>query len=95
MNNYTNEKTCCSGEEQKRETAKNLLEDMENLLREMENHVAMISDAIYRGSNRVEKGPATTNEPCATPPMIVTMRAQRDTAECLLKEIIKIREALW
>lgn len=89
-----NEKTC-SGEEQKRETAKELLDHMGIILREMENHVAMISDAVYRGVKPVEKGPALTNEPCATPPMVVMMREQRDTAERLLKEIIKIREALW
>ena len=94
MNDFTNEKTC-SGEEQKRETVKELLEDTDKYLREMKNHIDMISDAVYRGANRVEKGPATTNEPRATPPMVVIMREQRDTAECLLKEIIKIREALW
>lgn len=87
------EKTC-SGEEQKRETAKELLENMREILREMGNQVAMISDAVYRGDEKcVEKELA--NEPGATPPMVVMMREQRDTAEYLLKEIIKIREALW
>lgn len=94
MSDIANAKPCLV-EEPKRETAKNLLEDTDKYLREMKNHIDMISDAVYRGANHVEKGPDTTNEPCATPPMIVTMRAQRDTAECLLKEIIKIREALW
>ena len=94
MNDYANTITCLA-EEQRRETAKELLENIGCILREMENHVAMISDAVYRGENHVEKGPALTNEPCATPPMVVMMRGQRDTAEYLLKEIIKIREALW
>lgn len=89
-----NEKTC-SGEEQKKETAKELLDDTRCILREMENHVAMISDAVYRGERPVETGPALTNEPCATPPMVVMMREQRGTADRLLKEIVKIREALW
>ena len=95
MNDFImNEKTG-SSEERKRETAKELLENMGCILREMDNQVSMISDAVYRGEN-VEKNPALTNEPCATtPPMVVVMRAQRDTAEQLLKEIIKIREALW
>lgn len=96
MNDFVNVKTC-SVEEPKRETVKELLENMWSILKEMENQVAMISDAVYRGDEkRVEKGQAvTTNEPCATPPMIVMMSMQRDTAEYLLKEIVKIREALW
>ena len=94
MNNFANEKTC-SGEEQRRETAKELLENMWSILGEMDIQVAMISDAVYRGGKNVEKGPALTNEPCATPPMVVMMREQRDAAERLLKEIVKIREALW
>lgn len=80
-------------EEQKRETAKELLDNMDGILREMEAQVAMISDAVYKGGKSVEKEP--NNEPCATPPMIIIMQRQRDTAERLLKEIIKIREALW
>lgn len=87
-----NEKTC-SGEEQKMETVKELLENMGCILGEMGNQVAMISDAVYRGENHEKKELA--NAPCATPPMVVMMRAQRDAAERLLKEIIKIREALW
>lgn len=94
MNDFANAKTCL-GEEQKRETAKELLDNMESILGEMGNHIDMISDAVYRGGKNVEKGPDLTNEPCATPPMVVTMREQRDTAERLLKEIVKIREALW
>ena len=89
-----NEKTC-SGEEQKMETAKELLENMESILGEMDNQVAMISDAVYRGGKNVEKGPALTNEPRPMPPLVVMMRKQRDDAERLLKEIIKIRDALW
>lgn len=85
--------TTCSGEELKRETAKEILGDMDNILREMENQVAMISDAIYRGRTLVEKEPI--NEPCDTPPMVFSMQRQRDTAGRLLKEIVEIREALW
>lgn len=96
MNDYMNEKTCLV-EEPKRETVKELLENMWSILKEMQNQVSMISDAVYRGGEKcVEKGQAvTTNEPCATPPMVVMMSMQRDTAEYLLNEIVKIREALW
>ena len=93
MMNFENAQIC-TAEEAKRETAKELLENMGAILREMENQIAMISDAVYRGENRREKEQA--DEPCAaTPPIVVIMRGQRDTAERLLKEIIKIREALW
>ena len=91
MNDFVNA-TTCSGEEQKRETARELLDDMGGILKEMENQVAMISDAVYRGKSLAEE---SINEPCAPPPMVVMMQGQRDTAEYLLKEIIRIREALW
>lgn len=94
MNDFTNEKTC-SREEQKKETVKELLENMDSILGEMDIQVSMISDAVYRCGKDVEKGPALTNEPRITSPMVDMMREQRDTAEHLLKEIIKIREALW
>ena len=92
MMNFENAQIC-AGEEAKRETAKELLENMGCILGEMGIEVAMISDAVYRGGNHEKKELA--NEPCATPPMVVMMRAQRDAAEYLLKEIVKIREALW
>ena len=92
MNDFANVKTC-SGEEQKRETAKELLDSMGVILGEIANQVGMISDAVYRGEHPVEKEPV--NEPRATPPMVVMMKLQIDTANLLLKEIIKIREALW
>jgi len=92
MNDFVNVKTC-SAEEQRRETVKELLENMGTILGEMGNQLGMISDALYRGGNHEEKEPA--NDPCAMPPMAVLMRDQRDAAENLLKEIVKIREALW
>lgn len=101
MNDFVNGTTCSAfvcdnmriGVEQKRETAKELLGDMDGILREMATQVAMISDAVYRGEKLVKD--ELNNEPCAPPPMVVIMQEQRDTAERLLKEIIKIREALW
>ncbi len=92
MNDFVNAVTC-SGEELKRETAKDLLGNMDGILREMEVQVSMISDALYRGSSLVESG--NNKEQCDVPPMVVIMQEQRDTAERLLQEIIKIREVLW
>jgi len=92
MKDFVNAVTC-SGEELKRETAKDLLGEMDGILREMEAQVSMISDALYRGRSLVENG--NNKEPCEAPPMVITMQEQRDTAERLLQEIIKIREVLW
>lgn len=89
-----NELTQCTGEEAKRETAKELLENMGAILKELNNQVRMISDAVYRGCTRktVEEVP---NELKEMPPMIVIMKGQRDAAEEALRELVKIREALW
>lgn len=92
MNDFVDAKIC-SGVELKRETAKELLGNMDNILREMETQIALISDGIYRGQSLVQNEP--NNGPCATSPMVVLMQQQVDTAERLLQEIIKIREALW
>lgn len=92
MMNFENAQICAG--EEKRETAKGLLENMGAILKELNNEVRMISDAVYRGGNR-PTDEEVPNEPKGMPPMVVTMREQRDTAECLLKDIIKIREALW
>lgn len=61
MSDIANAKTC-SGEEERRETAKELLETMGVILERLNNEVRMISDAVYRGANcnQVEK---LSNEP--------------------------------
>ena len=94
MNFGMNESARCAVEEVKRETAKELLDNMGAILKELNNEVRMISDAVYRGgnSNPVEEVP---NEPKGMPPMVAIMQGQRDAAEGLLKEVVKIREALW
>jgi len=93
MNDFVNVKTC-SEEEQRRETVKELLETMGVILEELNNEVRMISDAVYRGGNhkQVEEAP---NEPKEMPPMIAIMKEQRDAAEVTLRELQRIREALW
>lgn len=92
--NYMSELTACAVEKKERETAQELLENMGAILKELNNEVRMISDAVYRGgnSNPVEEVP---NEPKGMPPMVAIMKGQRDAAEGLLKEVVKIREALW
>lgn len=89
-----NENTRCAVEEVKRETAKELLENMGAILVELNNEVRMISDAVYRGGNcnPVEEVP---NEPKRMPPMVDIMQEQRDAAAGVLKELVRIREALW
>lgn len=85
---------CAVGEE-KRETAKELLESMGVILDELNDEVRMISDAVYRGGNcnPVEGVPKEPKPPM--PPMVVIMKEQRDKAGGALRELVKIREALW
>ena len=78
--------------EERMETAKELLENMGDILMELNNQVRMIAEAVYRGVNPAEKAP---NEPRETPPMIAVMKEQRDMAESVLKELIRIRAVLW
>ena len=78
--------------EERMETAKELLENMGAILMELNNQVRMIAEAVYRGADSVEKAP---NEPRETPPMIAIMKGQRDSAEEILRELVRIREALW
>ena len=88
-----NESARCAVGEVKRETAKELLENMGAILMELNNEVRMISDAVYRGGNcdLVEEVP---NEQ-KMPSIVAIMRGQRDAAEEVLKELVRIREALW
>ena len=93
MMNFENAQICATAEA-KRETAKELLENTTGILAEMYIEVRMIADAVYRGDspNKVEE---EHNEPKATPPMLAMMREHMCSADYLLKEIKKIREALW
>lgn len=93
MNDFANVKTC-SVEEQKRETVKELLENMGAILVELNNNVRMISDAVYRGGN-LKTVEEVNNEPKEMPPIVAIMQGQRDSAEEILKEVVKITEALW
>ena len=85
----------CAVNEGQRETVKELLENMGAILEELNNEVRMIADAVYRGGNcnKVEEVPNEPKPPM--PPMIVIMKEQRDVAGGTLRELVKIREALW
>ena len=80
--------------EERMETAKELLENMGDILMELNNQVRMISDAVYRGAG-VNPAEKASNEPRETPPMIAIMKGQRDTAEEILRELVRIRGVLW
>lgn len=92
MNFGVNELARCAVEEVKKETAKELLENMKAILKEMNTEVRMISDAVYRGANFNQEAP---DEPKVTPPMVDIMQEQRNMAQDILDELIKIRQALW
>lgn len=89
-----NELAQCAGEAAKIETAKELLESMGVILEGISNEVRMIADAVYRGGicNKVDEVP---DGPKVMPPMIVTMKEQRDMARDILRALERIREALW
>ena len=93
MNFGANELTQCAETEVKRETAKELLEQMDAILKELNNEVRMISEAVYRDADCTNIR-EELDEP-KMPPMIVIMEEQRDMAEEILKEVFKIRESLW
>lgn len=95
---YTNSELRSYGECQRtaeieKETVKSILINNGEILSEMNREIDMIADALYRGksvNNEVKE-----NEPKEDPPLSIWMRGQRDTAEEILKKIVKIREALW
>jgi hypothetical protein len=78
--------------EERIETAKELLENMGAILKELNTEVRTIAEAVYRGVNPAEKAP---NEPRTTPPMIAVLKEQRNMAEEVLRELVRIRGALW
>lgn len=92
MLDFTNASISSGTVEPKRETVKDILDNMGSILAELEHTINMISDAVYQGNTVAEE---PKNEPCCDPPMIVMMTMQRDMAEDLLKKTVKIKEVLW
>lgn len=91
MTNYGyGEMATCEPTENKPETAKAILENMDAILKELANELRRIDDAIYSPKNVGENA----NEPqqeC----FLGTLDRQRNTAEDLLHLAVHIREGLW
>lgn len=74
---------------ERRETAKEILENMDAILKELSGELVRIDNAIYPQRPCEEK-----NEPqdeC----LLGTLLRQKDTAQALLGIAIHIREGLW
>lgn len=81
---------CTERSEQKTESAKSILENMDAILDELGTELRKIDDAIYSPSN----AGCDVNEPrdaC----LLDTLNRQRNLAESLLKIVVHIREGLW
>ena len=90
MNLNYGEMEACEPTENKPETAKAILENMDAILKELFNELRRIDDAIYSPKNVGEDA----NEPkqeC----FLVTLNRQRNVAESLLHLAVHIREGLW
>jgi len=82
----------CVENEEKMETAKELLENTGDILTELNIQVHIIAEALYRGVDTTEK---LSDESRETKPMIAIMKDQRDMAESTLREVMRIRTLLW
>lgn len=78
------------------ETVKAILENMDNILFEIERHIEMIADGVYRGEPPAKcvDSPISNVAP-QMPPMRVIIKSQRDRTEKILKELVRLEEALW
>lgn len=81
-------------EVKKDKTIRGMLEELDTILNEIGDQVRMIADAVYRGSVPTQCVVAD-NELTRNPPMAVVIADQVNHADILLKEIVKIREAMW
>ena len=73
-----------------RETAKDILVNMDAIHKELANELRMIDDAIY-GKEPIVEGTNELVDEC----LLGTLNRQRNTAENLLKKATHIREGLW
>lgn len=84
------EMATCEPRDNKPETAKSILENMDAILKELGTELRLIDNAIYSPSN----DGSDVNEPrdeC----MLGTLNRQRNMAESMLKLAVHIREGLW
>lgn len=86
--------TACKKETPKGKTVKCMLEELDAILKEIGHEVGMIADAVYRGSEPTQCR-EKDDELVKNPPMAVIIENHVNHAEILLKEIVKIREAMW
>ena len=75
------------------ETLKSIMENMTAILAEIDNQTDILFEAFY-GRSVSTNAEQTVQE--NTPETIIsTVKKQRDSAERILKKIVKIREGLW
>lgn len=74
------------------ETVKDVMENTGAILKETYNVVQMIRDELI-GPEPLKN--QEVNEPRADKSMVATMVEQRDFAERILKDIVRVRDALW
>lgn len=89
MMNY-GEIATCELTENKPETAKAILENMDAILKELFNELRRIDDAIY-SPNEKSKDLDEPKQEC----FLGTLNRQRNIAEGLLHLAVHIREGLW
>lgn len=82
---------CMVESNEPRETAKDIILNLEEILNEIKAQVDLIESAIY--GNKLAETNAKEESPI--PPMLMMLRQQRDFAEDILKIIMHIREGLW
>jgi len=78
---------------EKKETVKQILENMDAIQRETIAELVMITDALVDGSH--PGGTEDTNEPRQSLAILDELRIKRDNAEAILKLVVRIRSCLW
>jgi len=93
MNCGYGEMATCELTENKPETAKSVLEEMDGILKELSTELRRIDDAIYSPQN--VENTVKSNEPTAPEGFLETLNRQRCVARDSLAFAIRIREGLW
>lgn len=91
MNNLIN---ACERENQKCKTIKGMLDELDAMLNGIGYEIGVIADAVYRGYSPTKCRNEDDEMPEA-PPLAVIIENHVTHAETLLKELVKIREAMW
>lgn len=91
MNYGYGEMATCELTENKPETAKSVLEEMDGILKELCDELRRIDDAIYSPKNVENSKPNEPTQEC----LLGTLNRQRGVAKTSLDLAIHIREGLW